>query len=82
MERVQAQIRLSQPGYLQVSVVVVVLAFLLSGFFWLGYWTSELRSGAGIRQTVDEAASPTQPEKPVPTPTQQLETRSEDVVRL
>ena len=66
-------------------MVVLVLAALLSGFFWLGYWTSELQSGVqGPRQpaVVEDSVEPDEPRKPLPTPTQQLDIGSEDVVRL
>ena len=66
-------------------MVVLVLAALLSGFFWLGYWTSELRSDvrdSARPEIVEDSVEPTKPQKPLATPTQQLDIRSEDLVRL
>ena len=82
---VEAQIRFTRPGIGQISFLVAVLACLLSAFFWLGYWTSELTSRVADRpqvQSAERPANPGQPKKPAPTPAQQLEIRSEDVVRL
>ena len=64
-------------------MVVLLLAGLLSGFFWLGYWTSEMTSrAADPREVQSEPADPNQPTNPAPTPTQQLNIRSEEAVRL
>ncbi len=64
-------------------MVVLLLAGLLSGFFWLGYWTSEMTSRAADPPEVQtESTDPDQPRNPAPTPTQQLDIRSDDVVRL
>ena len=83
MGGVEAQIRISRPGIAHMSMVVLVLACLLSGFFWLGYWTSELTSRvADPREVQSEPADPHRRTNPAPTPTQQLDIRSGDVVRL
>ena len=82
---VEALIRFTRPGIGHLSLLVAVLAGLLSAFFWLGYWTSELTSRVADRpqvQSAERPANPDQPKKPAPTPAQQLEIRSEDVVRL
>ena len=64
-------------------MVVLLLAGLLSGFFWLGYWTSELTSrGADPPAVQTESTDPNRHTNPAPTPTQQLDIRSEDAVRL
>ena len=64
-------------------MVVLLLAGLLSAFFWLGYWTSEVTSRAAEpREVQTEPADPDRHTNPQPTPTQQLDIRSEDAVRL
>ena len=37
----RASIKISDAGFGPITLAVVLLATLLSGFFWLGYWVSE-----------------------------------------
>ena len=69
----------------QICAVTVVLAGLLSGFFWVGYWTAEVK--AVFRNTpspvVIEKNRITAPANSAPIdPFQELGIKPEDSVRL
>lgn len=69
----------------QIGAVTVVLAGLLSGFFWMGYWTAEVKAMSRRipKAVIIEKNQLTAPAKSAPVdPFQELNISPEDSVRL
>ena len=84
----RASIKISDTGFGPITLAVVLLATLLSGFFWLGYWASE----TSLAKTTPQPQGPQIIQIPLPnielapestpTPTQLLKISPEEKVRL
>jgi hypothetical protein len=82
---VQAKVIIANASARQICAVTVVLAGLLSGFFWMGYWTAEVKSvfGKTPNPVVIERNHITAPANRAPIdPFQELGIKPEDSVRL
>jgi len=81
---VEAKLVIANASSRQISAAIVVLAGLLSGFFWLGYWTAEMKSLPRLPTVViqkDQLATPANGAT-APTPIEELGINPEDSVRL
>lgn len=83
----RAYIKLSEANLGPVSIAVVLLAGLLSAFFWLGYWVSATNLANKPRPNSPQVFTIPLPHGEVapesaPTPTQLLKMNPEDKVRL
>jgi hypothetical protein len=81
---VEAKLTIANASSRQISAAIVVLAGLLSGFFWMGYWTAEMKSLPRIPAVVIEKNHLPAPanEATAPTPIEELGIDPEDSVRL
>ena len=83
----EAKLTIASATMKQIMAAVVILAGLLSGFFWLGYWTAEINSFGEIPgRVVIEKSQPknqlTAPTNDRPDAIKELGIRPEDSVRL
>ncbi len=83
-QNVEAKLTIANASSRQISVAIVVLAGLLSGFFWMGYWTAEMKSLPRLPAIVIEKHQLTTPanEATAPTPIEELGINPEDSVRM
>jgi hypothetical protein len=84
---VRASIKISDAGVGPISIAVVLLAVLLSGFFWLGYWVSDTNLAENPRPEGPQIIQIPLPNveivpETIPTPTQLLKISPEEKVRL
>jgi hypothetical protein len=82
---VQAKVIIANASARQICAVTVVLAGLLSGFFWMGYWTAEVKAvfRNAPSPVVIEKNRMTAPANSAPAdPFQELDIKPEDSVRL
>ena len=69
----------------QICAVIVVLAGLLSGFFWMGYWTAEVKAvfrNAPSPVVIDKNRMTAPANRAPADPFQELGIKPEDSVRL
>lgn len=81
----QAKVIIANASVRQICAVTVVLAGLLSGFFWMGYWTAEVKaiSRRIPFPVVIDKNQMTAPANSAPIdPFQELGIKPEDSVRL
>jgi hypothetical protein len=82
---VQAQIKISNTPSARFTLAVFVLACLLSGFFWLGYWVSETDAAPSAETVLQQRVAPQHRSAPAKTPlspVELLKINPEDSVRL
>lgn len=83
----RAYIKVSEARFGPIVISVALLAGLLSGFFWLGYWVSETNLADTSRPQGEQVFQIPLPNaeivpESVPTPTQLLQMNPEEKVRL
>jgi hypothetical protein len=84
-QNVEAKLTIANASSRQISAAIVVLAGLLSGFFWMGYWTAEMKSLPRLPASVMmEKKRLTMPanEATAPTLIEELGINPDDSVRL
>ncbi len=84
-QNVEAKLIIANASSKQISAAIVVLAGLLSGFFWMGYWTAEMKSLPRIPAPVVLQKKPMAPpanEAKAPNVIEELGINPADSVRL
>jgi hypothetical protein len=84
-QNVEAKLTIANASSGQISAAIVVLAGLLSGFFWMGYWTADMKSLPKIPDSVvieKKRLTPPANEATAPTLIEELGINPEDSVRL